>query len=180
MKIHINFRFALVCLIVGFVLTALSNLKSLSNGVDAKEYDSKRWEVELKPVANNITSTDYTTLRDRTFQLLPRREREKLLGYSEQADDNVAPEPTKVIDKTLKPSFIKLNEDYQIGLVGIFKDQKSFGVFQQINFETQASSFLKVEVNSQIGPYKLVQLSERSAQLMLSNQLITMNLFKSK
>lgn len=135
------------------------------------------WTVEIKEPTNQGQTVNYSELRERNFQLLPRREREKLRG---KQDEIKSTKVVQKIDKTLRPSFIQFDERSQLGLVGLFNEEKAFAVFQKIDFETQQSTFLKVEVGDNIGSYQLQSVTTKSVALKSPKHVITMNIFKQK
>lgn len=175
-EMKLNVRLALLFLAVSFILTLVISLTGRKPPPHSARIQPD-WKVEIKAPTNKVQGVDYSGLRERNFQMLPRKERERLRGQPEEVKTE---QVVKQIDKTLRPSFIEFNERSQLGLVGLFNEENAFAVFQQIDFETKQSTFLKVRVGDAIGAYKLQQVTPKFAKLESPEHSITMNIFKQK
>lgn len=122
---------------------------------------------------------NYDVLLERNFQLLPRRDRERILGLKQgdQAESTDSEVASKQIDKTLKSNFQNFDEQHQIGLVGVFFEDDTYAVLQKVNFETKESTYRKLALLDHIGPYQLVELTAKRARFRSPDRTLTLNLY---
>lgn len=176
-----NFKLVAIASVFSFVLSfAIGFLsKNTDSPLNLKPTD---WDIGNVYHKSNNKEVNYKALRDRNFQLLPKRLREKLGENSLAQEETLILQKLKPlpIDKTLRENFETFDDNHQVGLIGLFFEDEIYGVFQKINFETKAVTFHKVKYNEKIGPYKLTTLKPKYAELYSTSKTIKLNLFANK
>lgn len=86
-------------------------------------------------------------------------------------------EARKPVDKTLMPNYQFFDDERQIGLLGIFIEQKRFAVIELITFESGSKEYFKLELGQELMGYKLIKINLSSVELKNAAKSFKLELF---
>lgn len=150
------------------VITSLGDSEDIEHATNINDYEMPEITAKVQVKVNNQPLIELYDL------LLPTRKQIN----PDSNEESEAAKVKKVIDKTLLPNFSTFDEQHQISLAGIFKEQRTFAVVQLVNYETKASEFRKLEIDNQIGNYRLATIADNKVVLISDNAQIQLELFK--
>jgi hypothetical protein len=171
-------------LIAASIVIAISLLNSVAGILveyDSAEKDQKVIETDIARVPSS-SQEDFSDLAVSFERYIPV---EKNDVVNEKSPEELAAEQAAKlaaakakIDKTLKPNFAAFDEDHQIGLVGIFKQETTFAVLQIVNYETKHIEYKKVQEMDTLNGFQLVSVDENSVKLNNGQRELNLVLFK--
>lgn len=151
-----------------FILLEISEMQFSSENY-AKEVSVPNVP-EFSPTQSSV---DYTTTLARIDALEPEPEPQPEQVPESSGPMNV-PEPVKV----LRPNYAFFDDNTQIGLVGIFREKEHFAVLQLIEFGSETTTFQRVALGEQLGPYVLSDIEATSVILRAGDKALSLNLFE--
>jgi hypothetical protein len=80
--------------------------------------------------------------------------------------------------KVLKPQFQMFDDNTQIGLVGIFRDDSTVAVFQTVKFDNDQIEYSRLMEGQSIGPFILKKIDKLSVTLESESRTLNLVLFK--
>jgi hypothetical protein len=130
-------------------------------------------------VPESIAKVDFGDLSSSFEQFKPPSQTAQL-SAEELAKKRAEEEAIKAaqIDKTLRPNFEALDDEHQIGVVGIFQEKKNFAIVQIINFADKSVRYEKLYEKDKLEGYELIFLDKNSIKLRSERRELSLALFK--
>ncbi len=158
-------------------MIGISVVSLLSQG--NKSIDSDKVSNVVVPNSPVFFQDDFTDLRE-SFKRFVRLKESDVVKTEKSAEELAAELAAleKRVDRKLKPNFKELDDEHQIGLVGIFKQNTTFAVLQVVNYQTRNTEYKKLQENDVLNGYKLVSVDENSIKLNNGARELSLALFK--
>ncbi|WP_088331535.1 hypothetical protein [Lacimicrobium sp. SS2-24] len=157
----------------GWSIAQLTTFRSFE--ASQEEHSVEVVELEVSQLQHK---KDFNAVLSRLESLDPREDNEQVKQNEEQGQAASSDNEVVTVDKTLKPRFQQIDDNYQVGLTGLFDDSRPFAVLERINFVSKQSEYVRLNIGERIGKYELLSITETSATLVSENDRITLRLFK--